>query len=146
MENREQKGTAYTPTVAERKLLDVLLNPKYRMKSITDICSIAEIGRTTYYEAFGKPGFEALYKQKSLEMVKQSVAPVLSAFVAEAKRGSFQHGKVLLEMAGVYAERQQVESVNVNVELKQLSTEERLQRIEELQTKLLGKTSGVLGE
>ena len=79
-------------------------------------------------------------------MVKQSVAPVLSAFVAEAKRGSFQHGKVLLEMAGIYAERQQIEAVNVNVELKQLSTEERLQRIEELQAKLLGETPRVLEE
>lgn len=45
-----------------------------------------------------------------------------------------------------WSERQQVETVNVNVELKQLSTEERLQRIEELQTKLLGKTPEVLGE
>ena len=144
--NSHRSPTEYRPTFAERKLVDVLLNPQHRMKSVTDVCRIADINRSTYYDSFAKPDFNDYYKEKSLELVKSQVAPVINAFVAEAKRGSFQHGKVLLEMAGIYAERQQIEAVNVNVELKQLSTEERLQRIEELQTKLLGKTSGVLGE
>ncbi len=144
--NNHRSPTEYRPTLAEEKLLRVLMNPQHRMKSITDVCRMADINRSTYYDSFAKPDFNEYYKQRSLELVRQQVAPVINAFVAEAKRGSFQHGKVLLEMAGIYAERQQIEAVNVNVELTQLSTEERLQRIEELQTKLLGKTPEVLGE
>ena len=46
-----------------------------------------------------------LYKRSSQDLVKQSVAPVLNTFIREAQRGSFQHGKVLLEMAGVYSDK-----------------------------------------
>jgi hypothetical protein len=35
----------------------------------------------------------------------------MNTFVREAERGSFQHGKVVLEMAGVYTEKVKVEDV-----------------------------------
>lgn len=137
-ENEKQYATDYEPSLSEEKLLEVLLNPQYRMKSITDICGIAGIDRSTYYRAFAKPGFNELYKQKSIELVNQQVAPVINAFVAEAKRGSFQHGKVLLEMGGVYTEKQQIEATNTNLntELTDLPPEERAKRIAELTEKL----------
>ena len=134
MENR-QSLTNYKPSAIEEKLLEVLLNPKYRMKSITDICQIAEMSRQSYYNAFAKPEFEAYYKQKSLEMVKQSIAPVLAAFMAEAKRGSFQHGKVLLEMGGLYAENQNI-NLQGKLDFDGLSAEERKERIKELMKQL----------
>lgn len=134
-----QNLTGYEPTPSEEKLLEVLLNPQYRMKSITDICKIAEISRTTYYEAFSKPGFNEIYKQKSIELVKQQVAPVINAFVAEAKRGSFQHGKVLLEMADLYSEKKQFEHTGKDggpIRVEDMSAEERAARIAELSAKL----------
>lgn len=88
-------------------LLEVLINPEHRMKSVTDICRIAKCDRSTYYDAFAKPGFVELYKSKSMDIVKQSVAPVLNAFVREALRGSYQHGKLILNMAGLITEEQQ---------------------------------------
>jgi hypothetical protein len=124
----EQNRTEYQFTEAEQKLLDVLLNPDYRMKSIKEICAIAAIGRTTYYAAFKKPEFQALYKAQSRALVDQSIAPVLNTFVREALRGSFQHGKVILEMAGLYSEKSTVE---VTGELL-LSAEDRRARIAEL--------------
>jgi hypothetical protein len=124
----EQNRTDYQFTEAEQKLLDVLLNPDYRMKSIKEICAIAAIGRTTYYAAFKKPEFQALYKSQSRALVDQSIAPVLNTFVREALRGSFQHGKVILEMAGLYSEKSTVE---VTGELL-LSAEDRRARIAEL--------------
>ena len=72
------------------------------MKSITDICKAAKCTRNIYYTAFAKPEFVEIYKELSESIVKQSIAPVINAFVREAKRGSFNHGKVLLEMAGLY--------------------------------------------
>lgn len=136
--NERQSIEEYNPTMSEGKLLEVLLNPQYRMKSITDICKIAEISRTTYYDAFAKSQFVELYKQKSIQMLKHQIGPVLNTFVQEAKRGSYQHGKAFLEMIGVYIEKQQVESINTsfNTDLTNLSSKERKARIEELINKL----------
>lgn len=112
MNERLQNLTDYEPTEKERNLLEVLLNPEYRMKSITDVCKLAKCSRPVYYEAFSKPGFVRLYEQKSKEVVKQALGPVLNTFVREALRGSFQHGKVILEMAGVYTD-----NVNINANI-----------------------------
>ena len=110
------------------------MNPANRMKSATDVCQIAGISRETYYAAFAKVGFNAVYKDMSLKVVKAAVAPVINAFVREAQRGSFQHGKILLEMADMYAEKTKrevtgadggpIQAEVVNVERPQLSREE----------------------
>ena len=103
-----QNFTDYEPTEKEKNLLEVLLNPENRMKSITDICKLAKCTRPVYYEAFAKPGFVEIHNKYSVDLVKQSVSSVLNTFIREAQRGSFQHGKVILEMAGLYAEKQDV--------------------------------------
>lgn len=101
----KQNSTDYEPTEKEKNLLEVLLNPDYRMKSITDICKAAKCSRNIYYDAFGKPGFIDLYKKQSVDLVKRAVASIINTFIREAQRGSFPHGKVLLEMAGLYTEK-----------------------------------------
>jgi hypothetical protein len=103
-----QNFTEYEPTEKEKNLLEVLLNPENRMKSITDICKLAKCTRPVYYEAFAKPEFVNIYNKQSVDLVKQNVASVINTFVREAQRGSFQHGKVLLEMAGMYTEKTNV--------------------------------------
>jgi len=125
-----QNLTEYQPTEKESQLLEVLLTPEHRMKSITDICKLACCSRVIYYEAFKKPGFQALYKAQSRALVDQSVAPVLNTFVREALRGSFQHGKVILEMAGLYSEKSQVD-VNMDFNIN-LTVDERRSRIAQL--------------
>lgn len=123
----ELNRTEYQLTESEEKLLDVLLNPDYRMKSVKEVCSLAQIGRTTYYAAFNKPEFKALYKAKSRELVDNAVAPVLNTFVREALRGSFQHGKVILEMAGLYSEKQQIDiNTDININLNPAERQNRL--------------------
>lgn len=103
-ENPSQNCSEYQPTKAERKLLEVLLNPVHRLKSITEICEIAEISRRQYYNIFAKPEFAEHYKQESKRLVGRYAGPLINAFIKEAVRGSYQHGKVLLEMAGLYQE------------------------------------------
>jgi len=125
-----QGFTDYKLSDKERLILEVLLNPEYRTKSISDICKIAGCSRPTYYDAMAKPGFMAIYEQKTKELVKQSVGPILNTFVREALRGSFQHGKVILEMAGLYSEKSTLdinETFNVN-----LTVDERRTRIASL--------------
>lgn len=122
-----QNLTEYEPTEKEKNLLEVLLNPENRMKSITDICKLAKCTRPVYYEAFAKPGFVSIYNKQSVDLVKQNVASVLNTFIREAQRGSFQHGKVILEMAGVYTEKSDVKvsgSMEVNNPYQGLTTEE----------------------
>ena len=111
----KQNSTKYKPTEKEKNLLEVLINPDYRMKSITDICKAAKCTRNIYYTAFGKSEFVELYKELSESLVKQSIAPVINAFIREAQRGSFNHGKVLLEMAGLYNKKDDDDTKTINL-------------------------------
>jgi hypothetical protein len=104
-EKLERDSTKYELTKIEERIIEVLIDPQNRMKSVTDICGLVPCDRKTYYNAFKKPGFVAIYKEVSKELVNKAVGPVINAFIKEASRGSFQHGKVLLEMADLYSEK-----------------------------------------
>ena len=95
----------YEPTPAEEKLLETLLNPANRHKSVTEVCGIAGIDRKTHYNAFRKRGFVDLFKSESKALVAHGLAAMVNTFIREGIRGSFQHGKVILEMGGIYSER-----------------------------------------
>lgn len=104
-----QNFTNYKPTKKERNILEVMLDPKHRTKSITAICDLALCTRNVYYTAFAKPEFVELYNKMSMMLVSASVGKVVNAFVKEAERGSYNHGKALLEMAGVYVEKSELQ-------------------------------------
>lgn len=91
----------YRPTTAERKLLETLLQPDNRNKTVVELCAIAGVGRATYYRAFEKPRFVAFYKREARRLVDRAIAPMISAFIKEAVAGSYRHGKTLLEMSGM---------------------------------------------
>lgn len=100
-----QNFTVYQPTAKEQAILDTLIDPENRMKSVTQICKLAKCTRPVYYAAFRKPEFVELYKEQSMDLLKQSIGPVINTFIRETQRGSFPHGKVILEMLGLYTER-----------------------------------------
>jgi hypothetical protein len=85
------------------------MNPDNLYKSITEICRIADIARDTYYEAFKDQSFLTVYNDVSKQIIQSAVMPTINAFKKQAARGSYQHGKVLLEMAGLYKENSKVE-------------------------------------
>lgn len=118
-----QNFTNTSLTDKEKKLLEVLLNPQNRMKSITDICKIAKCSRPVYYDAFSKSEFVEIYNRRSADLIKQSVAPIINTFIREALRGSFQHGKIILEMAGLYSEKLGI-TTKANNPFEGLTTEE----------------------
>lgn len=103
MDNK-QNSTEYKLTQKEENLIETMLDPSNRMKSITEICKLANCSRAIYYDAFAKPEFVAIYKERSIALAEKYLGSVMNAFVREAARGSYQHGKVLLEMAGAYKE------------------------------------------
>ena len=100
-----QTGTEKRLTPAEKRLIEALLDPGNRFKSISETCNVAKCSRNAYYRAFNKSHFREEYKRQAAALSERHLGPVMNAFVREATRGSFQHGKVLLEMAGVYAEK-----------------------------------------
>ena len=66
----KQKSTKYKPTEKEKNLLEVLINPDYRMKSITDI--VPQNAQEIHYTAF-KP---SLWNYMgALKILLQSIAP-----------------------------------------------------------------------
>jgi len=122
IELNPQNGTEYEPTTCEKKILEVLLNPEYRNKKVTEICTIAGVDRKVYYRAFDKPEFVAYYKKISVNLTIKAVAPMVNAFVKWGLSGSFQHGKVILEMAEVYKEKQQLD-INKTIPISELVDE-----------------------
>lgn len=99
----------YKPTLKEQDLLNILLDPFHRMSSITKICEMAGVSRQTYHNMFRKPEFQAFYRAALLETVKQYGGQLVNIGIREARKGSFPHWKVLMEMGGLYNEKRTVE-------------------------------------
>lgn len=128
--------TDYQPNPKEKLLLEVLLNPEYRLKTITAICNKAGVERNIYYRAMEKPKFVEYYKNESKRLVDNKIAPIINTFIEQATRfGSYNHGKVLLEMAGMYSEKKKVEhsgEMTTNVNNVSMTDEELDKKIKEL--------------
>jgi len=111
------ENNIYNPTPAELKLLEVLLMPDNAKLNVTEKCDLAGISRTTYYELMKKPEFMRLCKDTALDLVKSEIMSLMQIGIKEAKDGSFQHWKILLEMIGLHTDRQDVQ---VNMTFEQL--------------------------
>ncbi len=119
-----------------------MLEPENRLKSVSEICGLVPCDRKTYYKAFAKPEFKDMVAEMSKDITVRHVTQVVNAFVKQAVRGSHQHGKVILEMAGVYTEKVRQEhtgkdgapiEVKRDVDLSNL-TDEELNVLEKLIT------------
>lgn len=106
----------YKPTTAEERMLEVLLNPESTGKNTTEKCQLADVSRETWYKAFKKPGFVKLVNETSVDLIREKVSDVLNATyksaMTEGAKG-FQDRKILLEMAGVYREKS---DINLNAQ------------------------------
>lgn len=109
------KDNTYKPTVAEKRLLEVLLNPENLGKSVTELCNLAEVSRNKYYDAMKKDEFAELVSETSQKLVMAKIGDVVNATYkyALAERGH-QDRKMLLTMAGIHVERTEA-TVNANV-------------------------------
>lgn len=103
------KSEEYKPTTCELKLLKVLLNPDFATSSMKDIIQEAGISHQKYYDCFKNPQFVGLLECTSLELIKKDIAPLVNVGIKEAKKGSYQHWKALMEMGGLYTEKRVLE-------------------------------------
>lgn len=123
------KNDKYKPTAAEKKLLEVLINPEHVGKSVQELCNLAKVSRNKYYDAMKKESFVALVNNITMDLIKGKAADVLNATYKYAlTEKGHQDRKMILTIAGVYAEKTETKvtgEMNVNSNpLSELTTDE----------------------
>lgn len=104
----------FIPTDTEQKLLDVLLDPFHRLASVTKQCELAGVHRKSYYRAFENPQFVDYYRNMITNVIKAQGGQLVNIAIREARKGSYQHWKALMEMGGFYNEKGK-DDVNANL-------------------------------
>lgn len=110
------KANTYKLTAAGEKLYQVLINPEHLGKNVEELCTIADVGRNTYYRLMKEEGFTRLVSETSQKLVMAKIGDVVNAtykYAIEESKGH-QDRKMLLTMAGLYAEKTDA-TVNANV-------------------------------
>ena len=102
------KSDEYKPTLAERKLLEVLINPDNVGKNVTELCNLAEVSRNKYYEAMKKTAFRDMVTQTTMDIIKSKMGDVINAtYKYSLEERGHQDRKLLLTMAGLYTDKQE---------------------------------------
>ena len=112
-------------TEAGVRLLKVITKPENRLKSITDICVMADIARGTYYNLFRTESFTKAYIEACQLMLLSYALPASAALGEQAKRGDTGAIKMVLELAGLY---QNTATLNVNQQSDKPSLKDILKR------------------
>lgn len=122
------KKDTYTPTTAEKKLLEVLINPQNVGKSVQDLCNLAGVSRNKYYDAMKKKPFVELVNTITMDLIKAKTSDVLNAtYKFSLTERGHQDRKMLLTIAGIYVDKKETEisgGVNVNNPFTGLTTDE----------------------
>lgn len=113
----------YKPTAAEKRLLEVLINPDYLGKNVTELCNLAEISRNKYYDAMKKKDFQSLVADTTQDLIKGKIGDVLNAtYKYSLTAKGHQDRKVLLTMAGLYVDKKETE-ISGGLDIVNTSTE-----------------------
>ena len=102
----------YTPTAAEKRILEVALNPDSFTMNIKERCTVAKVSKDTWYKAMGKQPFTDLLNSLTMDMLKGKVCNIVNATYKFATTDSkcASDRKVLLTMAGLYTDKQQLDN------------------------------------
>ena len=122
----------YKPTAAEKRLLEILINPGHLGKNVTELCNLAEVSRNKYYDAMKKKEFQSLVADTTQDLIKGKIGDVLNAtYKYSLTAKGHQDRKVLLTMAGLYVDKKETEisgGLEVNNPFAGL-TEEELRKL-----------------
>jgi len=107
-----KKVNEYEPTAAEKRILEVALNPESFSMNIEERCKAAKTSKVTWYKAMAKKPFTELLNTLTMDMLKGKVANIVNATYTFATTDSkcASDRKVLLTMAGLYTDKQQIDS------------------------------------
>jgi len=93
-------------------------------------------------EKLKDPDFKTLFREVMEASLSAEVPEILKTFTEAAKQGSFKHGKLILELTGVYSEKQRVE-MSGKVDLGDSPFKNEEERNEFIQTTLSKVRSGL---
>ena len=107
-----KKVNEYEPTAAEKRILEVALNPESFSMNIEERCKAAKTSKVTWYKAMGKQPFTDLLNSLTMDMLKGKVSNIVNATYKFATTDSkcASDRKVLLTMAGLYTDKQQLDN------------------------------------
>lgn len=113
----------YKPTAAEKRLLEVLVNPENLGKNVTNVCNLAGVSRNKYYDAMKKKEFQFLVAETTQDLIKGKIGDVLNAtYKYSLTAKGHQDRKVLLTMAGLYVDKKETE-ISGGLDIANTSTE-----------------------
>lgn len=136
MDEKNTQINAYQPSVAETKLLEILSNPEHADKNITEICKLADISRTAYYQIMKRPEFIKFKNDAILNMLQIKSGSLINATYkfATTKANCTSDRKILLTMLGMYTEKTDNTvhgDINANLDLQNYSTEDLKKMLED---------------
>ena len=107
-----KKVNEYEPTAAEKRILEVALNPESFSMNIEERCKAANTSKVTWYKAMAKQPFTDLLNKLTMDMLKGKVSNIVNATYKFATTDSkcASDRKVLLTMAGLYTDKQQLDN------------------------------------
>jgi len=112
------KDNIYDLTPAEKRLIEVLINPEHMGKNIKDLCNLANVSRNKYYESMRKDYFKRILRETSVDLVESKINDILNATYRYAlDKNGHQDRKLLLTMAGLNADRLTIEKTKAEIEL-----------------------------
>ena len=111
------QANTYKPTPAEKKLLEVLVNPEHLGKTVMAICKVAGISRFKYYDAMKKEPFRKLVNDTTMDLIKGKASDVLNAAYKYAlTEKGFQDRKMILTIADIYTDKAEVQVTQTKTE------------------------------
>lgn len=93
----------------EKKILTAALECGQQRLTAEAIAGIAGCSAALVCKKLQRPEFRQLFVEAVQSSLVVETPAILHTFTQAAKEGSFKHGKLVLEMAGVYQEKQKVE-------------------------------------
>lgn len=110
-------------THTRTKLVELLLDKEHYSKTVTELCKLASISRTTYYTAIAEPEFKELMDTAAKSMVASKLGVMVEAMTETASivgREGTQDRRTALEMAGHIAGKGTKVEINNNLDFREI--------------------------
>lgn len=102
------KSDEYKLTVAGERLFKTLIDPEHLGQNVSEICSIADVSRPTYYKLMKDEEFTTLVSDTAKALVMSRMGEVVAAsFKYAMEERGHSDRKMLLTMAGMYSDKQE---------------------------------------
>ena len=115
-ETKQEMATNGNITPERLRILECLEKQPYG--SITELCKDARVVRNVYYDAIQSEDFVKLLFNNSSAGIYVAIPQIIDKIVDQAKKGSFVHQKMLLEMMKIYQGQQPVTNIQNNIIFK----------------------------